>query len=257
MEITNKMSFAAKFRKRLHDFGALGVAEFVSHKLCGFPRTLFAIPPQLLHPVSLRFDTTDILVFDDVIIKQDYSFGLPAFAKIIVDAGANVGMTSVFYATRFPQAKILAIEAEHSNFAMLRKNVRAYPNIIPIHAALWSNEGHISISLGQEDPFAHWGFAVNGHPGDVRAITVSGLMRDFGLDYIDLLKINIEGSEKEVFEVCEWQDAVGSVVIELHDRFKPGCSEAVNNALASFSRSESGYLTCYQSSRNVASEQLC
>jgi FkbM family methyltransferase len=255
MEI-DKMSLAAKFRKRLHDFGALGVAELVIHRLCGFPRTLFAFPPQLHHPVRLRFGTTDILVFDDVIIKQDYSFGLPTFARVIVDAGANIGMTSVFYATRFPHAKILAIEAEHSNFAMLRKNVRRYPNIIPIHAALWRSEGNISVGLGTEDPLGHWGFMVSGNPGDVRAITVPGLMRDFGLDYIDLMKINVEGSEKEVFEACEWQGAVGAVVIELHDRFKPGCSEAVDNALAGFSRSTSGYLTCYQCSSNIGSEKL-
>jgi FkbM family methyltransferase len=255
MENGNKMTLVARFRKRLHEFGALGAAEFVIHKLCGFPKTLVAFPPRLIHQVSLRFDTTDILVFDDVIIKQDYSFGLPTSARTVVDAGANVGLTSIFYATRFPNAKVFAIEAEHSNFEVLRRNVRAYPNITPIEAALWSSEGNISINSGSEDPFSHWGFEVSGHPGDVRAITIPGLMSDYGIDYIDLLKVNIEGSEKEVFENCDWQGVVGSVVIELHDRFKPGCSEAVNNALASFSRSESGYLTCYQGGGNAGNDR--
>lgn len=246
MEIGNNMSFTAKFLKRLHDFGALGATEIVTHKLCGIPKTLFAFPPALIHPVWLRLGTTDILVFDDVIIRQDYSFGLPTSARVIVDAGANVGLTSIFYATRFPHAKVLAIEAEDSNFEVLQKNVRAYPNIIPVHAALWNCEGYISISPGAEDPTGHWGFSVNGASGETRAVTVPGLMREFGLDSIDLLKVNIEGAEKEVFEACDWQGAVGSVVIELHDRFKPGCSEAVNNAFAGCSRSESGYLVCYR-----------
>ena len=67
--------------------------------------------------------------------------------------------------------------------------------------------------------------------------------------------MNIEGSEKEVFEGCEWQNKVGSVVIELHDRFKPGCSVAVNRALSKFSRSASGYLTSYQRPKNTDDEQ--
>jgi FkbM family methyltransferase len=247
------MSFTAKLRKRLHDFGALGVACFAIHKFYGFPKTLLAFPPGLTHPVRLRFDTTDMMVFDDVIIKQDYSFGLPTSAEVIVDAGANIGMTSLFYGIKFPHARIFAIEAEFSNFDMLRKNVRPYPNITPIHAALWHSEGYISVNLPPSEAFGHWGFAVTGDPGNVRAITVQSLMCEFDLDYIDLLKVNIEASEKEVFEACEWQDRVGSVVIELHDRFKPGCSQAVNHALKNFSQCTSGYLSWYQSSGNVDS----
>jgi len=71
-------------------------------------------------------------------------------------------------------------------------------------------------------------------------------MRNFSIDYIDLLKIDIEGSEKEVFEACDWQDRLDSIVIELHDRFKPGCSQVVNRALQGFSRTTSGDLTCYR-----------
>jgi len=71
-------------------------------------------------------------------------------------------------------------------------------------------------------------------------------MRDFSIDHIDLLKIDIEGSEKEVFEACDWQDRIGSAVVELHDRFRPGCSQAVNHALENFSQSTSGDLTWYQ-----------
>ncbi|WP_348260957.1 FkbM family methyltransferase [Telmatobacter sp. DSM 110680] len=196
--------------------------------------------------MSLRLDTTDMRVFDDVLVKEDYAFGLPSSAKVIVDAGANIGMTSLFYAYKFPSAKIFAVEPELSNFNMLRKNVRAYHNILPIHAALWHSEGRISVSTSPDEAFGHWGFVVSANPGDVSSITIPSLMRDFGLDYIDLLKVNIEGSEKEVFEACQWQDRIGSVVIELHDHFKSGCTDAVNHALRDFSRSASGYLTWYR-----------
>ena len=71
-------------------------------------------------------------------------------------------------------------------------------------------------------------------------------MRDFGIDHIDLLKIDIEGAEKEVFQVCDWQDRLDSIVIELHDRYMPGCSDVVNHALQGFSQSTSGDLTCFR-----------
>jgi FkbM family methyltransferase len=247
------MLIATKIAKYVDGFGMLGFAGIVIHKFCRFPKTLLAFPPKLSHSIRLRLDTTDMMVFRGIIVAEEYSFGLPSSANVIVDAGANIGMTSLFYATKFPDAKIFAIEAERSNFDILRMNVRAYPNITPIHAALWHSEGSINVTDPPPGAFGHWGFAVNGDAGDVRAITIPSLMRDFGLDYIDLLKVDIEASEKEVFEACQWQDRVGSVVIELHDHFKPGCSHAVSHALRSFLRSTSGDLTWYRRSKNADS----
>ena len=179
-------------------------------------------------------------------MDEEYGFGLPSSANVIVDAGANVGLTSIFYAEKFPLARIFAIEAEKSNFELLLKNVRPYRNVTPIHAALWCREGHISVGTPLPGAFGHWGFTVSGAPGDVPAITIRTLMRNFGVDHIDLLKIDIEGSEKEVFEACDWQDELGAVVIELHDRFKPGCSQVVTRALEGFAQTTSGDLTCYR-----------
>ena len=245
------MSYTAKIRKHVEEFGALGFLGIMLYRYCKFPKVLHASPSKLPHIVRLRHGTTDTLTYADIIIREDYRFGLPSSAKVIVDAGANIGMVSVYYAARFPDAKIFALEAEESNFELLRKNVRAYPNIVPIHAALWKSEGFISVTNSPYEEATHWGFTVNGSPGDVRAITIPSLLSEFKLDHIDLLKVNIEASEKEVFEACNWQDRVGSVVIELHDCFKPGCSQAVNNTLKDFSQSSWEYLTWYRRSNNA------
>jgi hypothetical protein len=65
------------------------------------------------------------------------------------------------------------------------------------------------------------------------------------IESIDLLKVDIEGAEKEVFAACDWMDSVRCLMIELHDRFKPGCSEAVNAVVQGFSTSERGETTLY------------
>jgi hypothetical protein len=67
------------------------------------------------------------------------------------------------------------------------------------------------------------------------SISVADLMRSFDLDHIDVLKLDIEGSEKEVFEdSAEWIDRVSAIAIELHDRFKSGCSRAFYAATTGF-----------------------
>jgi FkbM family methyltransferase len=239
------MNVLNRIKKKQDEYGTIGLLDVICHKYFGFPKILLACPPKLKHPVRLRFCTTDVLTYHDIIIKEDYSFGLPPSPKIIVDAGANIGMVSIYYATRFPNARIFAIEAERSNFEMLQNNVRGYPNITPIRAALWHSEGYISVTPSPYEPFSHWGFIVNDNAGDVPAVTIPSLMRDFGLDYIDFLKVNIEGAEKDVFEKCSWQDWIGSVVIELHDHFRPGCTEVVDLALKEFSQCRWNYLTWF------------
>src|SRR4029453_16016552 len=66
-------------------------------------------------------------------------------------------------------------------------------------------------------------------------LTIDRLMRQYGWDYIDLLKIDIEGAEKEVFETsASWIGKVGIIVVELHDRSKAGCSRSVYAAVKGF-----------------------
>jgi FkbM family methyltransferase len=178
----------------------------------------------------------------------EYAFDLPFHPQTIVDAGANIGMASIYFAHRYPGARIVAIEAEDSNFAMLNKNVRPYGAVLPVHAALWNRDGEINVSerapgVGTREK---WTFVTHEGPGaKVRAITMRTLMKETQMRSVDLLKIDIEGAEKEVFEGCDWMDDIRCIMIELHDRFRPGCSEAVNSVAQGFSRLQRGETTLY------------
>ena len=69
----------------------------------------------------------------------------------------------------------------------------------------------------------------------VPAITMDEVLREYQLDRIDLLKVDIEGSEKELFAAADsWIGRVDAICLELHDRFKPGCSRAFYQAVADF-----------------------
>jgi Methyltransferase FkbM domain len=70
-------------------------------------------------------------------------------------------------------------------------------------------------------------------------------MLEAGIDSVDLLKVDIEGAEKEVFESCPWISKVRVLAIELHDRVRIGCSLAVKTAAKGFQSNERGEVTFF------------
>jgi len=210
-----------------HTFGLRGVAAMIGYRLVGRPKTMLAQDPSLRFRVLVRCRTSDASVFDSVIREREYELPTKDFApKTIIDAGANVGYASVYFANRYRDARIIAIEPEAGNFEMLVQNCRFYPNIIPLRAALWSHDGEINLTPQPDSPARNqWGFRTSEGCG-TPAICMKTLMSRFGLSHIDLLKIDIEGAEKEVFESANWLDRVSVVAVEFHDRFKPGSTGA-------------------------------
>jgi FkbM family methyltransferase len=191
-------------------------------------------------------------VFDDVLIKHAYDVELAKKPATIVDAGANIGLTSIFFAMKFPAASVLAIEPEKENFKLLEQNTQKFPNIVPIRAALWSENKPLQLANPDNSSWAFQTSASGSQPIEntqethqVRGINMENILREYGIDHVDLLKIDIEGAEKEVFEVnTSWVDCVDVIVIELHDRLKSGCTEVFRHATESFEiRYQSGEST--------------
>jgi FkbM family methyltransferase len=187
--------------------------------------------------VVFRRGNSDITCLEKVFRTQDYKTPFPTEAKVIVDAGANIGMATLYYSQVYPKAKIIAIEPESSNYKMLVKNCGNLPNVTLIEGALWSEERHLVIQNPNAD---EWAYSVaeiqspsrSGLP-EVRAVTVPGLMKSLGVDHIDILKLDIEGAEYELFNngAQNWLGAVRQIVIELHDRIRPGCARSFYAAI--------------------------
>src|SRR5579863_2728165 len=73
--------------------------------------------PFLRHPVRLRPGTSDVEVLWDVFARDTYRipFRTPRGPSVIVDAGANIGITSIYFSSLYPRARVIAIEPEPSN----------------------------------------------------------------------------------------------------------------------------------------------
>ena len=196
--------------------------------------------PGIPDPVHVRLRTSDVSVLSQVFLTEGYKLELLKQPRVIVDAGANIGLTSIYYASKYPDARIFAIEPESSNYAMLKTNTEPYAQITAVHAGLWKS----NTALDVIDPcLGKFGFQTRDHcrmndscsAESVPGVTIDRLMADYGIGYIDILKIDIEGAEKEVFaNATPWINKVGIIEIEIHDRLMPGCSGVVCAATADY-----------------------
>lgn len=179
------------------------------------------------HALRLRRDGIDRRVLTDVFVTRIYPADLaPPEPEFIVDAGAHAGFATCYFAQKFPKARILALEADPNNFARLILNTRSHANVTALHAALWRTDGTIRVGTSNQS----WNIQTSaaGSGTEVRAVSVPTLLREAGAKQIDLLKMNVEGAERDIFAGdTDWLRRVGVLMIQLHDQYWPGCAQPV------------------------------
>jgi FkbM family methyltransferase len=177
--------------------------------------------------VTLRGKSSDFRVFDEIFLKEQYnSHLLPKNPKVILDAGANIGLSSVYFANRFPNAQVFALEPENSNYELLSVNTENFENIIPFKKALWSHSTNLRLANPNSEKWA-FNFTESQQPSEklYEAISIERFMIDYSVNEIDILKLDVEGAEKDIFSKnIDWIPKVKLLIVELHDRIVPGCS---------------------------------
>jgi len=111
-------------------FGPYGVFLAAKARALHRPIEIRVLVDGIRHPIHLRLRTSDVSLLDEIILNAEYACETFSAPRVIIDAGANIGLASVFYANRYPRAKIIAIEPEQSNFDVLKKNTSHYSNVI-------------------------------------------------------------------------------------------------------------------------------
>jgi FkbM family methyltransferase len=147
---------------------------------------------------------------------------------LILDCGANIGASAVWFATRFPKATVVAVEPEPGNFAVLKQNAHS-PALHAIHGAVASAPGR----LGVLDPglgTAGFRTTISQTPGalfEVRAYTLQELLQLVPDAIPFILKVDIEGAEADLFGGDqEILDLFPVVIVELHDWMLPGSASS-------------------------------
>jgi FkbM family methyltransferase len=185
---------------------------------------------------SLRARTSDLPMFTQTFIDRQYDFAHPS-PRTIVDAGANIGAASVYFAIRFPEARIIALEPDPSNYEMLCANISTFPKVTARCAALWSHRTRLHLTTaGRAKSEIEVSAKSSRHSEpEVDGVSVADLLAEYEVPTVDLLKVDVEGSEKEIFkDAARWIGKIGTVVVELHEHLAPGCTVAFENATRQF-----------------------
>ena len=189
----------------------------------------------------------------EIWLERIYTGGFyrPSDGDVIVDAGANVGVFSIFIARQNRKCRVVALEPFAENFRYLRDNVaRAGLRNVTCHEmALGSSFGqaqmqavgtrsldHVLTGSGHEPQAVSQELATSGsQPATVAVIPLSALFELAGTEEIDFLKVDIEGSEREVFAAAspDLLRRIQRIAMEYHDCLVPGTLELVRTMLAS------------------------
>lgn len=226
---------ASRFKPLIKAFGLADGIKFYWHFL--FKKYGSFYSTRYRSVFHLRKNFSDKYTFTQVFLQGQYHITLPFIPQTIIDGGANIGLSSVYFAHRYPGAAIVAVEPSTTNFAMALKNTAAFPQIKIYQKGIWNKTVHLAIiNKGDHDN----AFIVNETPADnpeaVPAISIASNMQDQGWNSIDILKLDIEGSEKEVFEegYGYWLPRTKAVIIEIHDHMRKGAGHAVFKAITQY-----------------------
>lgn len=182
----------------------------------------------------LREGWPDIDSFSEVFVYDVYRLVLDHVSecKRIIDLGANIGLASLYFAVHYPQAVTVSVEPHPANYEMLVKNLHgllAAGKCRTLRAAVWSEE--TSLVADPTKPSDQYNaFAVCKSakelesPFRIDGVTVPKILRECGWDQVDLLKIDIEGAETELFRgKLDWLARVRALAIEFHGNARKIC----------------------------------
>jgi FkbM family methyltransferase len=167
--------------------------------------------------IFLRTYAGDITMLYEIFLNRSYQFkGMETFTpKTIVDLGAHIGMSALYFSTCFTGAEVYCIEPDEDNFTLLQKNTVSNRQITPIRAAISDTDG----TAGIEKSRFSYNSSIQAGEGNnsIRTVTMPTLLNQLNITTIDLLKVDIEGYEKKIFAGnISWLAKVNRIIIEVH-----------------------------------------
>jgi FkbM family methyltransferase len=190
------------------------------------------------YPLCYRFGTSDESSFNQVFIRREFhGFGDIENAELIIDCGAYVGYTSIYFLNTCPKAYVISVEPDYANFKVCEKNLRPYAKrTLLLNRAIWTHETPL-LAYRERNSYGEWSARVREckkkEKGNVVGIDLLSLLKNSGFKKIDVLKIDIEGTEYEIFSnnFRPWLDKVKNIYIEIHNR---KCEEIFMKALSDY-----------------------
>lgn len=158
-----------------------------------------------VHTLFVRGGTLDAAIFEQVLCEgSEYLLPGDSQPAVIFDIGANIGAAAVYFAARYPQARVYCFEPLPENVELLRRNVAPFGDrvtVVPV--GLGETPGSFEYRRS-DDPLNFGGGTfhnvgcADGNTIHLPVTTLTTFCRDNRIDRIDVLKIDTEGAERSV-----------------------------------------------------------
>lgn len=176
----------------------------------------------------LAFDYMNIRqLFEEIFYRNEYYFKTKNKNPIIIDCGANIGFSIIYFKWLYPDSTVYGFEPDKGTFELLKKNIEKnnLKNVHLINAAVSDKSGKIDFFIDPKHPGA---LAMSTRYGrmpkyktTVQSISLSSFIKENNIQNIDFIKMDIEGSEKEVLKDLDRNkmfNKITKILVEYHHK---------------------------------------
>ncbi len=154
-------------------------------------------------------------MYDEIFDREIYKFRSTTQSPLILDCGANIGVSVLYFKRLYPGSKVVAFEPDPLNFDALQSNVRSFglDRVDLVNKAVWSSEPTLDFMTEGADA----GRMVELDPSFASTRVGTVRLRDYLEEQVEFLKLDIEGAETEVLLDCaDRLHNVGNLFVEYH-----------------------------------------
>jgi FkbM family methyltransferase len=163
-------------------------------------------------------DISDLGAFTEIFINKEYEVNLSKDPGIIFDLGSNSGLSVIYFKLKYPNSKIFAFEPNPFAFEKLKKNTAQFSDVFYYNVAISDLDGSDKFYVCDVDSLSS-SFVkrkTKGHYLEVKTRSIGSLIKELGLDRIDLMKFDVEGAEFKIFNNDFPFDLFDSMIGEVH-----------------------------------------
>jgi len=223
----------AKFAAWSRNLGIAQATRYTLYRILNpaFDRRILTLYVKgLRQPLFCRAGGSDLRVFAQVLANREYRcLDGSDVSGLVIDCGANIGLSTVYFSARFPNTHVIALEPDPDNFKMLAVNTASFSDRVTLlQAAVWNKNTRLVFSDSGVDRY-EWSRtcreAEASEVPQIEAFDIPTILAMSPFERIGLLKVDIERAEHVVFDgsAKKWIDLVDAITIELHG---PDCENA-------------------------------